>query len=82
MNSTEKLPILSESPDKMRQGQVLTILTGEGSLPLNEPMEKTDFRPKEMSLRRSRILESIDPTENRMKSELPKSLKNLRNDLR
>jgi len=38
-------------------------------------MAQTDFRPKDMSPRRSRMLDSIeDPTENRSRSLLPKAL--------
>ena len=63
----------AETPEK-KSGQKLTILSGGAEL-LNGPLTQTDFRPKDMSVRRSRILESIDctlTTEN--KAVLPKNL--------
>ena len=64
---------MSESPNR-KDRVVPTILAGVAEL-LNAPVNKIDFRPKDMSLRRSRILDSIaDPTQNRQRSELPKTL--------
>ena len=60
----EKFPILSESPIK----KVPDLVN------LDKPMQITDFRPKDMTVRRSRILQSIDMQHNFDKSELPKSL--------
>ena len=66
---------MSETPN------VLKIHSGMGDL-ITDPITKTDFRPKDMSLRRSRILQTIEPFSTRPNmqdnqstmSKLPKSL--------
>ena len=46
---SELLPELTQTPDHTK---VINILSGGGEM-LNSPMLTTDFRPKDMSLRRS-----------------------------
>ena len=64
----DKLPMLIEAPDKELSGPL------RDSLNLDKPMLTTDFRPKDMTVRRSRILQSIDLSLNYDKSQLPKCL--------
>ena len=54
-----QLPSLCETP------HVMQIHSGMGDLNLmKDPIQKTDFRPKDMSLRRSRILQTVEPFSN------------------
>ena len=57
----EDLPELGDSALSVKKRS--TLLSGLPEVQnLDQAMKNTDFRPKDMSVRRSRILESIDMT--------------------
>ena len=73
--------MLSQSIDgRLFDDTMMTILSGEGRLLSYDPMDKADFRPKDMSIRRSRMLDNInfDPSINLKDSVLPLSLDSIR----